>query len=356
MRAQGTERRADRDLIERCLQTLQKLIPVDDWTVKDPPPGTGRRWDAYLNLRIEGHQVHYIVEAKHNLRKPHIGPLMHLARDLEQQGERLLVCADRIPEELGEQFREQGLAYLDLGGNAFLRAPGLFVLVKGRPRVALDGRRQALTKTDVVLLGVFLRDPDACEAVQQEVARRAGIALGGVGRAREKLLRLGLLKKTKNRQWYVTDRAQGLRRFGEGWGAVVRHKLRPRNYRMLDLKKLGDLEQRLAATDPELGCLLGGERAAGHLTRFLHTDHATLHVRPGQQRATADELMLVPDENGPVTVLERYGEGDEYHLKGLGIPLAHPLLVWAECQTVPDERVAQAARLLYDRLLEADHE
>ena len=150
--------------------------------------------------------------------------------------------------------------------------------------------------------------------------------------------------------------ARGLRRLAEGWGAVVRHKLRPRTYRMPELEGRGDLEQRLAATDPDLGRLLGGERAAGHLTRFLHTEHATLHVTPGMQREVVKELMLVPDEQGPVTILERHGEGDEYQLANLDVPLAHPLLVWSECLTVPDERVGQAAGLLHDQLLDGDGE
>lgn len=110
---------------------------------------------------------------------------------------------------------------------------------------------------------------------------------------------------------------------------------------MSELEGPGDLEQRLAATDPELGCLMRGERVAGHLTRFLHAEHATLLVTPGLQREVLKELMLVPDEQGPLTILERRGDGDEYRLDDLNIPMAHPLLVWAECSTVLDERVGQ---------------
>jgi hypothetical protein len=230
----------------------------------------------------------------------------------------------------------------------------VYVLITGRhPALGPRGRRD-LTGTEVRLLGVFLRDPEAGEAVQEELAARAGIALGAVGRGREKLLELRLLELTGKRQWRVIDRAEGLRRFAEGWGAVVRHKLRPRAYRPLMLMERDNLEQRLEAANPKLGCLLGGERAAGHLTGSLRTEHATLHILQGTQGAAAQALKLVPDVDGPITLLERFGEGDEYRFLDLpGVPLVHPLLVWAECLTVPDERVARVARLLHDQLLEA---
>ena len=354
----GAERpRAERALVRDCLEALREIVPVQGREREVPHRGPGPRPDTYLDLRLGGHEVGYVVEVKRGIRGPHVGPLAHHARQLKERDERLLVCADRIPNELGEQLREQGVAYLDLGGNAYLRAPGLYILIAGRPPAEVQRGRQDLTGTEVRLLGVFLRDPDAGEAVQTELAKRAGIALGAVGRGREKLVQLGILDRTGKRRWLVRDRAGGLRRFAEGWAAVVRHKLRPRNYRMVPGDRRGDLEDRLTAAAPELGCLLGGERAAGHLTRFLRTDHATLHVPPGRQQEVARALMLVPDKEGPVTLLERYGRGDEYRLPELpGILLAHPLLVWAECLTVPDERVAQTAGLLYDERLVRAHE
>jgi hypothetical protein len=262
---------------------------------------------------------------------------------------------ERIPDALGEELRRNEVAYCDLGGNAYLRGPGLFVLVAGRRAVVGRRGRRHPTGTEVRLLGVFLRDRDAGELVQEELATRAGIALGAVGRGREALAGRGLLERTGERRWRVADRAEGLRLFAEGWAAVVRHKLRPRTYRMLVRETKGELEERLRAADPELDVLLGGERAAGHLTGLLRTEHATLHVPPGGQRAVAGALTLVPDPQGPVVLLERYGRGDAWGAKGLpGVPLAHPLLIWAECLTVADERVIETAKRLHDEVLATD--
>jgi hypothetical protein len=341
----------EHELLEACLEALRARVPVQAHEFKAPPRAYGPQTDLTLRLQVDGRKVVYAVECKRTLQAAHVGPLAHLARQLQRLGQHLLVVAERIPEPMGEDLRANGIAYLDRGGNAWLHAPGLFVLVTGRPPVERRRGRPDLRGTGVRLLGVFLTDPKAEHAVQTELAQRAGIALGAVGRGREKLVDLGILERTDERRWRVRDRAEGLRRFGQGWATVVRHKLEPRAYRMLAVEGRGNLEERLAAAGAKLACLLGGERAAAHLTHQLQTEHATLHVPAGRRDQVARALMLVPDEHGPVTILHRYGRGDEHPLPVLpGVRLAHPLLVWAECLTVRDERVAQAAGLLYDEL------
>ncbi len=341
----------ERELIEACVGALQELLPVQWKLVAAKRAHADQR--PSMELRLDGQRVRYFLEARPGLRGEQLGPLVHAAREIEESGGHLLVCGGHVAEKLGRKLREHGVAYMDLAGNAFLRAPGLYVLATGRARRRPVRRRPNLTGTEVRLLGVFLRDLDAGQVVQQELATRAGIALGAVGRGREKLEVLGILERTGKRQWHVRDRAEGLRAFAEGWGAVVRHKLRPRLYRMLDLKGAGNLEQRLKKARRQVDCLLGGERAAGLVTRVLRTDYATLHVPRGHMAAAAKALGLVPDDDGKVTLLERYGQGDEYEMKGVP-PLVHPLLIWAECMTVTDERVAQAAKHLHDLLLAGD--
>lgn len=338
----------ERDLVEACLGALGGFVPVGDWTWDRAGEGRGGG-EGRLRLTLDGHAIDFVAEVKRGkLGRAHLGPLAHRARELEKEEERLLVCAERIPDVLGDLLREQRVAYLDRGGNAHVLGGGVLVLVRGRPPVERGRDRQNLTGTEVRLLGVFLRDPEAGAATQTELARRAGIALGAVGRAREKLARTGLLEQTGKRRWRVRDRRRALQRFGEGWAAVVRHKLKPRGYRLLNAGKM-------TYGDAELGCLLGGELAAGILTRHLDTDHATLHVRAGTQHEVAQELGLVPDEQGPITLLERFGLEDEYvDERAPGAVLAHPLLLWAECLAVPDERVAQVADRLRDELMAGD--
>ncbi len=350
----------DLELLEDCLDALRGRVQGLAYKLRRPKANQPEI-DAHVDVQLEGQKTRYAVQVKRVLREAHLGQITHLARRMSQgpghQDEQLLICARHVPRGLDAILQEKRIEYVDLGGNAFLRAPGLFVLVAGQrpPQVAGGGRRN-LTGADIRLLGVFLRDPDAGAAIQQELANRAGVALGLIGKSRNKLVALQILEPDGKRRWRMADRAEGLRRFAEGWATTLRPKLHPRRYRLLELPAIGGLEERLGAAGRELDCLLGGEQAAGRLTDWLRTDHATLHVPPGRQRAIATALKLVPDEEGAVTLLARYGRDDAYTQAGAPVPLIHPLFAWAECLTVPNDRVARTARKLYDEYLLPGHE
>jgi hypothetical protein len=347
----GGAEEADLELVRDCLEALTELVPAEAHVMLEGDGG-GPRTDVVLEVRVGDRRARYVVEVKRRLNREGVGPLRHLAQARAERGERLLVCADRIGDELGAELRERELPYLDLGGNAFLPGPELYVTIVGRRPATRAVGRGRLTANQVKLLEVYLRDADAEQLVMKDLAKRAGIALGAVGKARERLAELGILEPLEGKRWRVANRAEGLERFAEGWAAALREKLGPRRYRMI--APGGEtLEERLAEGPADPGCLLGGERAAAHMTQFLETEHATLHAPRGMRGDVAARLGLVPDQEGPLTLLDRHGRGDEYRLPGLpGVPLAHPLLTWAECQMVPDERVVHTAAKLRAGLLE----
>lgn len=341
-----------RELVEACLEALKQAAPAKVRAQWRPPAGGPPGAVAAVEVGLAGEPVRYAIEVRKTLAGPLVGPLVNLARQWKEAGTPMLLCTDRVTDKLGEELREEGVAYLDRGGNAHLPGPLLNILILGRQPAKIHRRRQNVKGTEARLLGVFLREPAAGEATQKELAGQAGIALGAVGAAREKLVDLGILDRRGERQWRLRDRELGLQRFAEGWAAVIRHKLEPKTFRMLRPEGRGTLLEQLAAMDPEHGCLLGGELAAAGLTRFLDTEHATLHVPAGKRAAVATDLLLVPDANGNMTMLDRYGTGDQFEPRPRGgAAWIHPLWIWAECLTVPDDRVAQVARMVHDQYL-----
>lgn len=340
---------ATHDLVERCLHALGQLIPIESWTHSldsDDSPGQGL--DGTLHLTVDGAEYAFAVEAKRSIGNAGIGPVVQRARTLAEKGVSVVLCTTRVNEGVGQELRKASVGYLDLGGNAHLVANGLRVLVEGRRPVTRDKMgRTGLRGTEARLLGVFLRDHDAGELTQQELANRAGIAIGAVGRARSRLTEMRILSRMDKRRWRVTDREKGMRIFADGWAQVIRPKLDPVRYLATHGTHGPGVEDVLRVVrrnqDPA-PCLVGGEWAAAALTSSLVTEHATLHVTPGERRRVIEGLRLVPDSEGPITLLDRYGSLDEFAFQwDLGGELAHPLLVWAECLTVIDERVASTA-------------
>jgi len=340
--------------MEGCCLALDQSLPTKG--VRRALEVQGARGDAQLEIEIDGRLHRFVVQAHRGLHERNLGPLLHQSRELAEDGERLLVCTPRVPRKLGELLREHGVAYLDLGGNAYLCGDGLYVQIEGRAPLPKRIGRGKLTGTDYRLLGVYLMEEQAGDWTQAQLAKRAGIAIGAVGKGRLALAEQGLLGLMAPKRWGVADRAKGLQQFANGWAMNIRHKLRPQGFRLLNEKRHGDLETRLRKQGPGLKCLLGGERAAGMITQFLRTEYTTLHAQAGKLRDTAKALGLVPDDQGPITLLERYGIEDEWRLgTDNELAMVHPLLVWAECLNVPDERVAQTAKRLYDEFLVEPH-
>jgi len=268
-----------------------------------------------------------------------------------------LLLTDRVDPALGELLREHGLAYLDAGGNAWIDRGPIAIWVDGRPPVTPAQAPARLTATVLRVLLVALRERGLADHTHRELAAAAGVALGAVGRALATLERRGLLRRTDARRFALADEAEAVRAFTAGWLETLRPKLAPRAWRAIDGGRDGggatpELVERLAAADRD--ALLGGELAAARLTRFLTTDRATIHLRPGTEREVARALRLVPDPAGPIhTVhwLTNDGALDRQAPTDDAGGQAHPLLVLAELMTTPDERAAQTARVLEEAWL-----
>jgi len=78
--------------------------------------------------------------------------------------------------------------FIDAVGNAYLRGPGLFVLVKGQRPVegedfqlaGQDGKR-AGTATNLRVFFALLCKPELLNAPYRDINQAAGVALGAVG-------------------------------------------------------------------------------------------------------------------------------------------------------------------------------
>src|SRR5690606_24329042 len=128
-----------------------------------PDPGAEQHEEVRPSVEgeIDGARLAFDVEVHRNLRHEHLGPLVHRIKQLEAKGARPLVCTDRVPDPIGDELRAQGVAYLDRGGNAWLQAPGLRILITGRKPATGRTRRPGMRGTDIRLLGEFLRNPEA---------------------------------------------------------------------------------------------------------------------------------------------------------------------------------------------------
>lgn len=341
----------DLDLIQRAFDAMRKTTGLEARLIdKEVTEQHGHRPDAIVEIDLDGRPHRYAVELKRIDRFAALGAIKNQLDLFDEPG---LVIAPRITPEIGERCRELQIPFIDTAGNAYLRAPGLLVFVKGqRPPTneipfAGTGPR-AGTATALRVIFALLCKPELLNAPYREIVRTAGVALGAVG---------WVFFDLNGRGYTIGGRRKDGRRLlepkrlFEEWVANYPIKLRP---------KLNAKRFRAAATDwwqqldvTEYGALWGGEVAADKLTKYLKPATFTLYIHPDDGREKLTQLVAVnrlrADPNGDIEIIEAFWNfpADQDHLD-----VVPPILVYADLVATLDPRNLETAKRIRERYID----
>lgn len=152
----------------------------------------------------------------------------------------LTICAPYIPPRVTELCRDNQVSYLDGVGNCRIAAPGLFVLVSGRPN------RQTTIKTAIDpfsrkssrIVRTLLKHPARGWQVQQ-LAQEAEVSLGLASRVKKALIDEAYLEE-RDRLLYLRDPAKLL----QAW--AVQYRPHVKRMPLFTLSRPPEAERRLA--------------------------------------------------------------------------------------------------------------
>lgn len=309
------------------------------WTVlKKPAARPAAASDAILELRYAGRTLKYTAEVKRQLRPATLGAVIH---QVAAHGEHALLVSDHITPPLADQLRAQGVQFIDAAGNAFLSAPPLLIWVKGeKPAQRLTppkDRGRAFGATGLQVVFALLCKPDATNLAYREIARLTGVAHGTVGWVIPELQELGFVAQVgEQRRLMNVDRL--LRQWAEGYIRALRPKLVVGRYQAPTLEWWNTINPRIYQYT------LGGEAAAGRLTRHLRPGTITVYGPKVEPRFLVDQ-KLSKDPDGQVEILKRFWHFDEEQ------ELAPIPLIYADLIQTNDARCLEAAQILHDRFI-----
>jgi hypothetical protein len=337
---------AEADLLPAALDAVRGL-GLDAALEPAPLEHGGLAADAIVCLGLGGEGQRYVVEVKRQLRPANLGPALHqLDRQAELHGLPGLLVADYITPDMAETLRQQGRAFLDAAGNAYIRQAAALVWVTGRKPVAksmapLLGR--AFQPTGLQVLFALLCHPGWVNLPYRELAARAGVAHGTVGWVMPDLQQQGFVTELKGkrgtRRLFETERLLAL------WVDAYARQLRPRTlmgrYYVATLEGWQDWP--LAAHEAQWG----GEPAAALLTQYLKPGELTLYADklPGLL-AGKYRFMKEPGvgHQAVVDVRRRFWRFPE----GGDEACVPPVLVYADLLATGDARCMETAKRLYE--------
>jgi hypothetical protein len=329
-----------REVLQLALEELKKNVPVQvEIEATEPVYDLKLRADYLLRMVVQGREVRYYAEVKANVTKA--DKLLALMRkgDFEHP---LLLVAKYINGQMAEQLRQDGIEFIDTGGNAFINQPPLYLFVKGnRPPevVKPPPLKRVFRPTGLRMIYAFLYNPGLENKTYREIAAATNVALGTVDWMMKELKELGYLMDTGKRGYRLVQKDNLLQR----WVAAYPEQLRPKLVLGRFRGEYGWWGQK--TLDP-LKAQWGGEVAAGKLTQYLQPEVVTIYIEPQQLNQLLIDNRLRKDPAGEVEILERFWRPPELWKYG---DLVHPILIYADLLATGNQRNVETAKIIYEQ-------
>lgn len=302
--------------------------------------------DAWLRVAKDKRHVDYAVEVKRHVTPQTLGAVV---TQLRQQGQIAkkppLLVTTQVTPPLADRLTEMDQQFVDAAGNAYLNAPGMFVLITGRKgerKTAVAKPARAFTGAGLRTVFAFICNPGLVAAPYREIAAAANVALGALPAVLEGLQQTGHLLVLGNRRKLVMTR-----RLLDEWALAYARTLRPKQL----------LKTFVAPTFAtwrtwglkQDGAKWGGEPAAALLTKYLQPGVLTLYAEKAPARLIVEHRMTTarPNDEQNLVEVRRPFWGEE--IRNTDRPDIVPAaLVYADLLATGDGRCIETAQMIYE--------
>lgn len=296
-------------------------------------------------IDINGHT--FTVEAKNELRKENKGFLYARLDELKAKTKRpTLIIAKYITSDVALELRENGINYLDVAGNCFIKHEELLLHIVGQKVHKKEKTNLAKVFQEVGIKIIFnlLNNPDNLQLTYRELAELADVSIGSVSNVMTELEEQNFILKTKLKRVLNNKPA-----FLERWVVAYQDVLRPR----LVKKRMRFTRPDLSKTWKEITfdnqseiTLWGGEPAAAILTNQLLPKVFTIYSTQSWQYI-GDEMAFVPDPNGKIEILQIFWKQSPDNKQ-----TTPPLLIYADLIGSGFSRNIETAQIILENELQ----
>ena len=339
---------SDRQLVGRAPGILAKFLGLEaDEVERQRPSGSS---EADLVLAAAGHR--FVLECKSTgAAAPVAGAAEHARRFASKLGKKVvpLVVVPYMGEVGRARCEKAGVGWFDLSGNAHIVAPGLRIIVEGkpnrfkrvgRPSTAFAPKASRIARWLLIHEGQFLSQRDIAQATRMDEGYTSKVVSrleedqllerneGGAVRARDPSLLLDAWREV----------------YDFGKHDVIRGHIAARS---------GDaLMNQLADTLGDHEGAVTGLGAAWLLTHFAGFRLVTAYLREVPEPAFLERIGFREEERGANVWFVVPNDEGVFHGEALqdGIPCVHPVQVYLDLGAHP-ERAGEAASELRSRLL-----
>ncbi|MYM21477.1 hypothetical protein GTP46_02300 [Duganella sp. FT135W] len=304
--------------------------------------------DAVVDLVVDKRFHRYFVECKSFIDRK--AQLDQVSLRLRHIGSLAMLVTEYVSKELASHCRTIGLQFVDGHGNAYLRAPGMFVFSTGEK----NERRHPSSKTArgltnaAALRVVFtlLSKPKLINSTFKEIALISRVSLGTAHNVFADLEQRGyLILGAKNGRRLLEPK-----RLLEEWATNFPTTLRAK----LDSNRFSSPDphwwKKVNITDFDASW--GSEVAAAKMFKHLNPSSQTIYVEEENMRSAVNALVksfrLRPDPLGEIEIVEKFWFSDLETEPGI----APPVLVYSDLLSLMDPRAKETAIIIKEKFIE----
>jgi len=304
------------DFIYEATSKLEQLINIPIEIDSSRPS-----YDALLSIKDE----QFIVETQGEVRTSNQGLVLSQLEEKKRLSNRpIILIAEYISKKATEEFKERGINYLDIAGNAFIKCNNLIIFIEGqkKARKAKTNQSRAFQEAGLKILFHLLYKPEHLQDSYRKIAEKANVSIGSVSNVMAELEELNFLLKTNDKR-VLKNTTELLERWIVEYNAVLRPRIVRKKMRFIDLDANRNWKNLEKQTND--GTILwGGEPGGSLLTDNLRPEKFVVFTDL-ELSELAKELRLVPAENGEIEVLQIFWKNDLGNTK-----IAPALLVYAD--------------------------
>jgi len=312
-----------------------------------------------LNVTIESRRKEYdgiidingydfTIEARNELRKENKGFLFNRLEELKTLTKRpTLVIGKYIALDVASELKENGINYLDVAGNCFIKNKELLIYIAGQKVQRKEKTNQAKAFQEVGIKIIFnlLSNPDSLQLSYRELAELADVSIGSVSNVMKELEEQNFILKTKLKR-VLKNKPTLLERWVIAYQDVLRPRLVKKQMRFIKPDATQNWKE-LFLDNEEGITLWGAEPAAAILTNHLVPEKFTFYTTQSWQNLGQD-IGLVPDQNGKVEVLQVFWKQS----KTDNNQTTPPLLIYADLIGSGYSRNIETAQIILENELQ----
>ncbi|MEA2006141.1 MAG: type IV toxin-antitoxin system AbiEi family antitoxin [Acidobacteriota bacterium] len=297
--------------------------------------------DALIKIKWQDLDYFFAVKVKNNITRAALGGTIQQLHLFKEKG--MLVTRYINPQIAGE-LKKMNIPFIDVAGNAYINEPPMLIFMTGNKppdKYRLELPPRTFRPAGLQVIFALLCNPGLENAPLREIANKAVVALGTVGRVMYDLKRMNYLIEIHPRNRRLIRKENLLNR----WVTAYPEQLRPKKMLGRFRADKKDWWKHIKLKDAK--ALLGGELAANILTKYLKPQIITIYAKPPIGRFLLKN-KIKKDINGNIEILNVFW-GFEHN--GLYNELVPPLLIYADLLATGDARNIETARIIYEREL-----